>query len=559
MPTMVAPEGDLWLGKVPWDSTYRHVYYEGMMNKALIVSSFCDLHTTNYSYIPKNGIIRVPYNADELIGYNYCVYQNNNQLFCAFVTEITYVANGTTALTVQEDVWHTWGGLMVVNRCMVARQHVLSDTFGEWRAPEPAMSLEGNILSEQRFTDLSFDTVVVGTNAIPHLKNGSSIFAAHNEGDFDGSDSVAGGYYNHIYSGLKYYAFDRNSETALTNFLDNINKAGAAESIACMFMVPSSLITYNASTHVVTSYGDTYPDRSFAMYTVSARGYSPRNKKCLTFPYCYFVITDYNGGVLTVKYEDCEDGEVKMRFEQGLDATATLFVTLLDHQGVSVDYAHSMVLSQNPQCSWVYQAYQNWMAQNASTQQTKSNINMFNALVGVGMVAIGGALMATGAGAPAGGVVGKLGLGLTTGEVMGAGLMATGAGRAISSGMETDMQRANISDQSKIPNHISGQSSSNALQGVARNMGGYMRIGLQRQSAERLDQFFDVFGYAIDMVTMPNLTGRPSWNYVKTVGASMGGAIPRDRMATINGCLDRGITFWHTVDVGNYGLSNTLS
>ena len=86
MAVMVAPEGDLWLGKVPWDNTYRHVYYEGMRNKSLIVSSFCDLHTVNYSYIPKNGIIRVPYNADELIGYNYCVYQNNSQLFCAFVT-----------------------------------------------------------------------------------------------------------------------------------------------------------------------------------------------------------------------------------------------------------------------------------------------------------------------------------------------------------------------------------------------------------------------------------------------------------------------------------------
>ncbi len=555
---MISPQGTVWLGHVPWDGSYKHVYYEGMRNKAGMVGEFMSLQTNNYTYIREDTNIRVPYNADTLYGINYCMYQNDGIWFCAFVNTITFINNNTSLLHLQEDVWHTWGGGLTLKACMVAREHVSSDSLGQWRAPEPAMNLEDCILSEQRFLDLTFDTVVIGTNAIPHLKSGVSgtIFTSHSEADFDGNDAVSGGFYHKIYSGLKYYAFRRSEGTELTNFLNNLNKAGAAESVACMFLVPSSLITIGTN-HEVSSYGTTYPDDSYAAYQVSALGYTPRNKKCLTYPYCYFAITDYNGGVMELKYEDCDTwGDINIRFEQGLDATATLMATALNYQGQSVDYHHSIVLAQNPQCSWVYSAYQNWLAQNASVQQVKQNLNFLDAAVGFGMLTVGALLFGTGMGAPAGGALSALGL--TTVEAAGVGIAASGIGKGVGAITSEMGRQAEIEAQSKVPNHISGQSSSNSLQGLDRNMGGYMRIGLQRQSAERLDAFFDVFGYQVDMVKVPNLTGRPSWNYVKTVGANMTGTIPADRLSTMNRCLNDGITFWHTTDVGNYGLSNTL-
>lgn len=555
---MIEPLGTVWLGTVPWDSSYRNVWYEGMQDKALIISTFMTMQTTRYTYIREDTDIRVPYNADNIYGVNYCMYQNGGMWFCAFVNTITYVNNNTSLLHVQEDIWHTWGGSLTLHACMVEREHVSNDGYGMWRAPEPQISLEESILSEQRFTNLTFDTVVIGTNAIPHLKSGTSgtIFTSHAETDFDGNDAVSGGYYKNIYSGLKYYGFTRSDTTALNNFLNNLNKAGAAESIACLFMVPSSLITMNAN-HEVTSYGDTYPDDSYQAYTISAYNYTPRNKKCLTYPYCYFVVTDFNGGVMELKYEDCDTwGEINLRFEQGLDASAALIVTALDYQGVSVDYHHSLVLAQNPQCSWVYEAYQNWIAQNSSVQQVKQNINLIDIGVGFGMTAIGAVLIASGAGAPAGGAMGALGL--STVEAAGLGIAASGVGKGASALKNEAGRNAEIASQKKVPNHISGQSSSNSLQGVSRNMGGYMRMGLNRRSAERLDAFFDVFGYAVDTVKVPNLTGRPAWNYVKTVGANMKGNIPADRLSEMNSRLDGGMTFWHNSDVGNYSLTNTI-
>lgn len=555
---MISPQGTVYLGHVPWNDTYRNVYYEGMMNKSLIISNFMDRQTNNYTYIREDTNIRVPYNADSIYGINYCMYQNDGMWFCCFVNTITYVNNGTSLLHLEEDIWHTWGGVMVLKPCLVERCHVLQDNLGQWRAPEPAINLESYVLSEQRFLDLDFDAIIVGTNAVPHLKSGvqGDIFSQLSENDIDGSDAVSGGLYHRIYSGLKYYGFTGSDISALNNFLNNINMAGAADSIACIFMVPSSLLTIG-NNHEVVSYGSTYPENTYGGYTVSAPGYTPRNKKCLNFPYCYFKVSDYNGGTLDLKYEDCNTwGDIALKFEQGLDATAALICTPMNYQGIAVNYDKAIVLSQNPQCAWVYQAYQNWAAQNASINQAKENMNFLDMLVGVGMAGVGALLFATGAGAPAGGVLGAAGL--TTMEAAGAGLALAGGGK-LASGIEGEYTRqAEITAQQKIPDHISGQSSSNSMQGLDRNMGGYMRIGLQLESAKRLDNFFDVFGYQIDQLMTPILSGRKAWNYVKTVGANMGGNIPSDRLGFLNKSLDAGVTFWHTTDVGNYGLDNTL-
>ena len=228
----------------------------------------------------------------------------------------------------------------------------------------------------------------------------------------------------------------------------------------------------------------------------------------------------------------------------------------MNYQGIAINYDKAIVLSQNPQCAWVFEAYQNWAAQNASLNQAKRDMNFLDIAIGGGMLLVGAALLASGVGAPAGGALGAAGL--TTVEAAGAGVAMAGIGKGVSGAQSEYVRNQEIEAQKKIPNHISGQSSSNSMQGIDRNMGGYMRIGLQRQSAERLDQFFDVFGYQIDQLMTPILSGRKAWNYVKTVGANMGGNIPSDRLGFLNRSLDGGVTFWHTTDVGNYGLDNTL-
>lgn len=549
---MHGPQGVVWLGTVPWDNSYRHVYESGFGNVNNVIGNFMTMQTTNYTFIREDSNIRVPYNADDIYGVNYCCYQNSGKWFCCFVNTITYVSNNTSLLHLEEDVWQTWGGNLTIAPCMVAREHVSGDGLGQWRAAEPAMELESVIVqSTDTLPELVGSSIVVGVSAIPHLKNSGSIFAAHSEADFDGSDSVAGSAYSGLYSGCHYYGFGF-PDSALDNFLNNMNLCGAAESIACMFMVPSNMITIGAG-HEVSGYVGAR-DGSFSGPQTLGSGYVPRNKKCLTYPYAYCKITDNDGGSMDLKYEDCNVwGVVDYKVVQGLDPTASAYFVPRNHMGQAIDYSHMMPVHQNPQCSWVYSGYQNWLAQNAQNIQNKKTFNMLGAAGGVLMIAVGGGLIASGVGAPAGGVMGAAGLGATEAAGLGLALggLKQGAGAA-ASGMQLG---AEIDAQKKDPDITVGSSSSNSLAGVGA-AGGYACVALELHSAQRLDMFFDVFGYQVDVVKVPNITGRPYWNYVKTLGANAHGAVPADKLAVINKCLDAGITFWHTTDVGNYGLNN---
>ena len=543
---MIAPTGTVYLGTVPWTDTYGHVWYEGMMSPASIVSQFGTMQANGYTYIRESTDIRVPYNADSLYGINYCMYMNDTKWFFAFVDTITYTNNSTSTLHLKEDAWHTWGGDLVPKACMVRREHVSQDLPGQWRAPEPNLSLESVTLTVQEFNQLTYNSIIVGTNAIPHLKANqtTSMFAPHTADDFLGSDPVEGGIYNTIYSGAKYYGFYNSEFSDLANFLRNLNLCGAAESMCCMFMVPSEMLT-TGSNHEVTSYGVSI-DGAFTAPSYVADGYTPRNNKCLTFPYAFATMTDFAGSEMDIKYEDCNTyGQVRYRFAQGLDATAALFVTMTQYQGQSIDPSHSMPIAQNPQCAWTYSGYLNWMAQNSSSLQVKQDVGTAEAVLGAGVLAGGIVLAFT-----------PLGAALELSAATVGGIAATGLGM-LGGGLKarTDT-KLEIEAQSKVPAHRIGTPSGNSLQGIARNEGGFIAKGLTRESAERLDQFFDAVGYEVDRVKVPNLTGRPSWNYVQTEGANFTGTIPADRLALINQCLDRGITFWHTPDVGNYSLAN---
>lgn len=551
---MISPQGTVWLGHVPWDSSYRHVYYEGMMNKSTIIGEFMTMHTNNYTYIREDTNIRVPYNADSLYGINYCMYQNDGMWFCSFVNTVTYVNNNTALLHLQEDVWHTWGGNAVFKPCLVAREHVSADGLGQHRAAEPAMALEYVVGTELDFSEVLPDTVVVATNAIPHLKDGVSgtIFDVHSESDFDGSDAVSGSLYGRVYSGARYYGFSTANLAPLSNFMSNLNKAGAAESVCALFMLCGKFLSIG-SDHTVS--GITTPfEREITIPQTLGSGYAPRNKKCLTYPYVSIIVTDHSGGEMELKAEDCDTwGSFTARFQQGLDPSSEVYFMPSGYMGKSPDQSHIMPVSTPPQGPWVYDAYQNWMAQNEQMINTKHSFNSFGVLGGILLTGLGVALIGSGIGAPAGGPLADVGVTTVAASTIGAGI--AGASRSASSEMTLN---AEIDAQSKVPAHTVGGSSSNSLQGISRNCGGYRVRVLEMHSAQRLDMFFDVFGYQVDLVKVPNVTGRPSWNYVKTVGANIQGAIPADRLAQMNARLDDGMTFWHTADVGNYGLGNAI-
>lgn len=550
---MVAPQGVVYLGSVPWSPNYRHVLYDRMGDAAYIISQFCPYSTDGYTYLRESTDIRVPYNADDIYGVNYCIYMNNNKWFFAFVNTITYVNNSTSLLHLEEDIWQTWGASIDWHACFVAREHVSSDAIGEHLINEPAFPFEVTT-TEQSFIDYSTDSVIIiMTNAVPHIKDGSSMFIAQQDTNIDGSDPVSGkGRYAGLYQGAKPYAFT-NPATA-GHFLDNLNKAGAAESVCAVFLFPEDYLDFDDNTHEVTPFlSAKRSQRRYIAPKVCGGSYTPRNKKLLTFPYSYTSIMGMNGTELTIQYEknrNVNDG-FTIDIEQVIpfDPTAAAFISIPLYDGDedgTTDINGEYLISVNcaPQVSWVYGAFQNWYAQNKPILDEK---NAERAIVGMGGAAAAG--------------LGLVALALVSGGIGAAAVLgAVGAmGGSIGSALLGEQrQLAEIESQKKIPNHVMAASTDNNM--YALNHEGFIirSKSLMADYARSLDDFFDQFGYEVDRIKVPNRTGRASWNYVKTVAANVGGDIPADRLAAINSTLDNGVTFWHTTDVGNYSLSNVI-
>lgn len=79
----------------------------------------------DFSYIRKDDIIYFPDHIDNIINYNYVMYQNTNyshKWFYAFITKMKYVNDGCTAIYIMTDVWQTWQFNLTWKQCFVERE-----------------------------------------------------------------------------------------------------------------------------------------------------------------------------------------------------------------------------------------------------------------------------------------------------------------------------------------------------------------------------------------------------------------------------------------------------
>ena len=75
-----------------------------------------------------------------------------------------------------------------------------------------------------------------------------------------------------------------------------------------------------------------------------------------------------------------------------------------------------------------------------------------------------------------------------------------------------------------------------------------------------IDGYFDMFGYKVCKVKVPNSNHRARWWYTKTVDVSLDGNIPNDDILKIKDCYNNGIRFWRNAsEIENYSLANGIS
>ena len=81
----------------------------------------------NATYQRKDGVIRYPDVIDNIIDYDYVMYQNesySDKWFYAFITNMTYVNDGMTLINIITDVWQTWQFDIDIKRSFVEREMI---------------------------------------------------------------------------------------------------------------------------------------------------------------------------------------------------------------------------------------------------------------------------------------------------------------------------------------------------------------------------------------------------------------------------------------------------
>ena len=572
---VIAPNTEIILLKVPLEldesnqltfanATAQYNYFYGLSGKKTF---------DKYTYQRKDNTIKVEALIDDLYGYNYVMYRNTNhssKWFYAFITDMQYVSDKVTSLTIKTDVWQTWQFALTYKPVLIDREHANTDTAGDNTLPE------GLELGEFVANGSPTNFAGVGGTGMSDYCTVVEVSQIENEGESatlsyswaSGSHSQTP-FLNSIDRGtiplvLNFVSGAANTASAIIKLYD---EAGLGESIINIYMLPKTLIgsnyhqinltvTKGNTTHTFT--GAVVPDDKSGVYDITTtnftkpttvNGYTPKNKKVLTWPFCYFNISNNCGTSIPFHYEDFSS-TVSFKTEATFGVSGSTKTIPQNYKSISsadnaLDY--SVTGPKYPVCSWSSDSYTNWLTQNAVNMQTQWTSTIIAGAIGIGATAV-----AAGIGAPA--------LGMTVGKAV----MYGAAGGAIKAGGDligtAREQHLAKTQANMVPDQVKGNlSAGDFLWAKYRSPFTYIPMSIKAEYARCIDEYFSQFGYKCNRVKVPNVTGRTNWNYVKTIGCYIQADIPQDDLQEIKNMFDKGVTFWHNPSTFmDYSQSNAI-
>lgn len=494
------------------NATAQYNYFHGLTS----------LSIDNCTYARENGTLRVPISYDTAIRYNYVMYQNesySNKWFYAFITNYTYVNNDMTAIEIKTDVYQTWQFNFTWKQSFIEREHVNNDTLGLHTIPENLETGDYKVYFQDKDSTTLPDCIIMGCTIDLATSSQQTIYRYS-------------GCYNGLVSGCGYYRFDNFSQ--LISALNSITGMGQQESIVTMFMYPSAMAPLmSGSNNKVDTSGSPITKNYGISRIASLDGYTPKNKKLLTYPYCYIRLSNGIGTSGIYRQEVWSlnsNNEMVVHADSVLCPGGSVRIYPVNYNGSEHNYDEGFSLGKYPQLSWSVDLYTNWEVQNG--------VNIF-----------GTPLTATEFGVY-GGLTKSL-LNATSGNLT----EATGQLGNVFGAMNEQYRHA------MVPPTIGGNLNSGDVSAIAGYSAfQFQRCGIKREYAEIIDDYLSMFGYKVNRVGIPLEHSRQNWNYIKTNGANIeGDDIPQVAINELKQMFDNGVTLWHSAsNIYNYSLSNNI-
>lgn len=538
---MIIPHTNIRLLKSPIEIDYNNeLTFSNITAQTNYFLSLPYVMMEECSYQRKEERIRFDKSFDELIGYNYCMYQNedySNKWFYAFINRIEYVDDSCSYVYITTDVYQTWMFNYTMKASYVEREHVSDDTIGKHTINEGLET--GDYISNgiSEYHDVS------GTYPYPVGFACSDLPASLKSYFTDLSQTTNKlNSLNRIFTGL--YIVGVSNSIEARYFIEGMNVDNKLDAIVNVFMLPQSILNHSTTTSVNYDTGITRPggvntivisvylfqnseqaygNKVFDVVTPSTlNGYTPKNNKLLVYPYSMFTLSNRTGSTQEYKFEDFGGYDLEQQYHAGEfyeefaltggGVTGRIFPEY--YRNISINREYAMEKGKLPTCPWTGDAYTNWLSANAI------NLGMAGVSQGImGAVALGRGL----AGDLAGGI-------------------ETGAG-VIGSILNTQVKKA---EAKRIPDTIRGQVGSGDIN-YSSWCSGYTlnRLTLKTEYLQQIDSFFTMFGYKVNELKVPNLWSRQNWNYIKTINVNLIGDIPQDDMQALKDMFNKGVTLWH--------------
>ena len=542
----VAPNSDLWLCRgVPLDSDYHYSYRPASASaQQTAILAYKAYTLTNQSYIRhSNSTIRVAISPDNALGCNYMVFRNTsfgNKMFYAFITDVEYVNNETSLITYSIDVLQTYFFDINILPSYIEREHSVTDAIGDSVTPEPTISSGQEIISKYQSLAEGLPggvyTVIVTSHDLLNPVTKDYFFTTASFGNLSGA-SLAGEYNvcNVVPSTLQDF-FD-----VVNNYIQVAGENG----ILAMYCIPRLAYTggnwdtthpwlaKNVAIKTPAIYPQTVPKPAV---TDTLNGYLPKNNKLYTYPFCYLKVHNCIGSDNEYRYEYfTTDNAVFRLSSSGTSPDQSVYCTPQNYRGFALDWQSSLIYDTYPATSFISSEYNNYIGNNSNRLLAGQMSRIVSSIASVA-----GALAN-----PSGAI--------------------TSLANNVMGGVSEYAMLQDLRDQTST---LGGMASGYFNLLYAQNFFIAYRVTVNATVAKQYDDYFTMFGYAVDALKTPNFIGsqrRSAYNFCKTHNASVtsktsaDNSVPTQALTAFKSALNNGVCWWEVLsNTGNYNIPNNL-
>lgn len=517
----------------------------------------------NRSYIRVNSPKASLANCDYLSFINQSY--ENRKYYC-FVTAVNYINDNTTELEFVIDVMQTFLFAHHIAPCFVERMHTPTDNIGDnllldsfdlgeyvngGYQPNLIDNRDLCIMIESSFDAFQWVTSGYQTKVSPNLKQREGNLYGNTsvvcipvamDGEHADNDSMLADFFTHLWQG----SGGVTTQDILSMWIYPFNKLAlryydSHGRYQSRFDEMNFIYDVGGFRNGLISEG--------AQVAVNGRpsqldGYTPKNKKLLTYPFCQLLITNNNGSATSYKYEYFTD-PTNVKFATFFTTTAEAKTRLspINYKGITgeqTNFDEAIDSAPFPLVSFVGDSYNIWLAQNRNTIQNNFDNMLIDFAQAQANSFIGGASSA---------MQGNYGGAVQSGLNM--------ANAQIDATQQLNSMLAQIEDTKVRPNTASGIQANGITFQSGYNNFSAIRKTIDASHAKMIDDYYTAFGYPVREIKPITRKTRQAFTYIKTVGAHCTSNIPQEYKTQIEAIYNSGVRFWtNKTNFGDLTISN---